>query len=97
MLDVKRLMQITLFLLAIVSSSLLAMGLGSSRLAVIAFVGAALGFVITDLYKLFRIDGVLANIASVVILFLAMKDFFSEDSTGKLVPWRIYWCTCKPC
>lgn len=85
MLNVKRLMQITLFLLAIVSSSLLAMGLGSSRLAVIAFVGAALGFIITDLLKLFRIDGVLANIASVVILFLAMKDFFSEDSTGKLV------------
>ena len=83
--NVKRLIQITLFLLAITSSSLLGMGLGSSRLVVIAFVGAALGFVITDLLKLFRIDGVLANIASVVILFLAMKDFFSEDSTGKLV------------
>ncbi len=85
MLDVKRLIQITLFVLAIVSSSLLGMGLGSSRLVVIAFVGATLGFVITDLLRLFRIDGVLANIASVVILFLAMKDFFSEDSTGKLV------------
>lgn len=85
MLDVKRLMQITLVVLAIVSSSLLGMGLGSPRLVVIAFVGAALGFVITDLLKLFRIDGVLANIASVAILFLAMKDFFAVDSTGKLV------------
>ena len=85
MLNVKRWMQITLLVLALVSSSLLGMGLGSSRLVIIAFVGATLGFILTDLLKLFRIDGVLANIASIVILFLAMGDFFSEDSTGKLV------------
>jgi len=81
----KRLVQITLFALALVSSALLGMGLESSRLIVIAFIGATIGFFVTDIFKLFRIDGVLANIASIVILFLAMKDFFSEDSTGKLI------------
>ena len=82
---IKRLVQITMFALALVSSALLGMGLESSRLIVIAFIGATIGFFVTDIFKLFRIDGVLANIASIVILFLAMKDFFSEDSTGKLV------------
>ncbi|MFT5303336.1 MAG: hypothetical protein ACI814_004155 [Mariniblastus sp.] len=85
MLDVKRLIQITLFALALVSSALLGLGLESTHLIVIAFIGATIGFVVTDLLRLFRIDGTLANIASIVILFLAMKDFFSEDSTGKLV------------
>ena len=83
--DVKRLVQITLLVLAIVSSSLLGLGLESPRLILIAVAGAAIGFMVADVLKLFRIEGALANIASIIILFLAMKDFFVVDSTGKLV------------
>ena len=85
MLDVRRYIQITLFLVVITSSLLLGMSLDSSRLIAIAVVGATIGFIVTDLLKLFRIEGVLANVASIVILVLAMKDFFPENSVGKLV------------
>ena len=85
MLNVKKLIQITLFVLVLISSLLLGLSLESPRLIVIAVVGATIGFVVTDMLRLFRIEGVLANIASIVILVLAMKDFFPEDSTGKLV------------
>lgn len=85
MLDVKRLVQFTLYGLVILSSSILGMSLGNPRLIVIALVGATIGFVVTDLLKIFRIEGLIANMASIVILVLAMKDFFPEDSSGKLV------------
>ncbi|MFK7767672.1 MAG: DUF3488 and DUF4129 domain-containing transglutaminase family protein [Mariniblastus sp.] len=85
MLDVRRYLQITLYLVVLISSLLLGMSLESSRLVTIAVVGATIGFIVTDLFKLFRIEGVLANIASIVILVLAMKDFFPENSVGKLV------------
>ena len=67
MFNVKRLIQITMFLLAIVSSTLLGLGMESQRLIVIAVVGATMGFIVTDLFNLFRIEGALANIASIVI------------------------------
>jgi hypothetical protein len=85
MLNVKRLIQINMFVLAILSSTLLGLGMESQRLIVIALVGATLGFIVCDLFDLFRIEGALANIASIVILYLAMNSFFSVDSTGKLV------------
>ena len=68
MLNVKKLIQITLFVLVLISSLLLGLSLESPRLIVIAVVGATIGFVVTDMLRLFRIEGVLANIASIVIL-----------------------------
>lgn len=85
MLKVKRLIQWTVFVLVVVSSLLLGLSLSSQRVIAIALIGATVGFVLTDLLKVFRIEGVLANIASILILILAMKDFFPEDSTGKLI------------
>ncbi|MDG1873348.1 MAG: DUF3488 and transglutaminase-like domain-containing protein [Mariniblastus sp.] len=85
MLEVKRLIQITLYVLVLISSLLLGMSMESTRMVTIGVVGATLGFLITDCFKLFRIEGFLANVASIVILFLAMKDFFSVDNAGKLV------------
>jgi len=85
MLEVKRLVQITLYVLVLISSLLLGMSMESMRMITIGVVGATLGFLITDWLKLFRIEGFLANVASIVILFLAMKDFFSVDNVGKLV------------
>jgi len=69
----------------LISSTLLGMSMESMRMISIGVVGAVVGFLVTDWFKLFRIKGFLANVASVVILFLAMKDFFGEDGMGKLV------------
>ncbi len=85
MIEVKRLIQLTLLALVLISSLLLGMSMESMRMIAIGVVGAVIGFIVTDWFKLFRIRGFLANVASIVILFLAMKDFFSEDGMGKLV------------
>jgi hypothetical protein len=85
MLSIDRLIRILILLLVIVSGSLLGLSLGNAPLTIIAVVGAVLGFTLTDQLRLFRLAGLLANVASVIILILAMKDFFPEDSTGKLV------------
>ena len=68
-----------------ISGLLLGMSLGSWRMTLIAVIGAVLGYLCTDYFRLLRIEGVIANTASVAILFLAMKDFLPEDSTGKLI------------
>jgi hypothetical protein len=83
-LNSKKILPFVLFLLVLVSSLVLGLSLDSNRLIAIAFVGATIGFFVTDLLKLFRIRGVLANVASVVILVLAMRDFLPRDSAGKL-------------
>lgn len=85
MLDIKRKIQITLFVLVVLSSTLLGLSMESMSMILIGVLGAALGFLITDWLRWFRIDGILANIASIAILVLAMKDFFGVDSIGKLV------------
>ena len=85
MIEVRRLIQSTLLVLALISSLLLGLSMESMRMIAIGAVGAVLGFLVSDCFKLFNIRGFLANVASVVILCLAMKDFFYEDGMGKLV------------
>ena len=85
MLQVDRIIRLTVLLLVVVSGGLLGLSLGSFRLTMIACGGAFLGFLLADQFKCFHVDGLLANIASVTILVLAMKDFWPEDSTGKLI------------
>ena len=80
-----RLTQISLYLLAVCSSLMLVISTNSWFLLVVAIGGALGGFVLTDIYKVCRLRGWAANIASILILFLAMKDFFPADSAGKLV------------
>ncbi|MEM7784711.1 MAG: transglutaminaseTgpA domain-containing protein, partial [Planctomycetota bacterium] len=41
-------------------------------------------FLAVDIFKIFKIRGIMANIASIMILLLAMKDFLPGDSNGKL-------------
>lgn len=83
--NTKRLLQVNLFVAVLVSSTLLGIAMESMSMIAVGVIGATLGFLITDLMHLFQLRGVIANIASVLILFLAMKDFFSVDGTGKLV------------
>lgn len=85
MIEVRRLIQLTLLGLVLISSWLLGMSMESMRMIAIGSIGAVLGFLVADCFKLFNIKGFLANVASIAILFLAMKDFFSVDGMGKLV------------
>lgn len=85
MLNIKRLIQICLLIVVLISSILLALSTNSWGLFLIALICAVGGFVLTDLLQWFRIEGWLANVVSIVILILAMKDFFFIDSSGKLI------------
>ncbi len=85
MLNIQRLMQICLLATALNSSALLAISTNSVGLFLIALICAVGGFALTDLLKCFRIEGWLANVVSIAILILAMKDFFFIDSSGKLI------------
>ena len=82
---IHRLTQISLYLLAICSSLMLAISISSWFLFVVAIGGALGGFVLTDSWKICHLRGWVANFVSILILFLAMKDFFPADSAGKLV------------
>ena len=84
MFEVKRKIQITILVLVLISSTLLGLSMESMRMIAIGVVGAIAGFIVTDSMKWFRLEGVLANIASIVILFIAMYNFFSVDNAGKL-------------
>ena len=85
MLNIKRLMQISLLTVVLTSSVLLALSTNSLGLFLVASICAVAGFVLTDWLKWFRIEGWLANVVSIAILVLAMKDFFTVDSSGKLI------------
>lgn len=85
MLPIDRLIRITVLVLVVISGLLLGISLSHWGLTLIALIGAIGGYLIADHWKIFRLDGVLANIASVLILLLAMKDFLPGDSTGKLI------------
>lgn len=85
MLSTKRLLQINLFVAVLISSTLLGIALESSSMIAVGVIGASLGFIFTDLIRLFHLRGLIANIASLLILYLAMKDFFALDGTGKLI------------
>lgn len=85
MLAVDQLIRFSLVILVITSGSLLGVSLSNFWLTIIVLVTGVGGYVITDRLKWLRLDGLLANIASILILIIAMKDFFPEDSTGKLM------------
>ena len=83
--NVNRWLQINLYIATLISSVLLGLALDSNRMIAIGVIGSTLGFVLTDLMRLFQLRGLIANLASIGILIFAMKDFFSLDGTGQLV------------
>lgn len=50
-----------------------------------AVVGACVSFILVDYFRLFQLSGWLANIASVLILLYAMRDFLGGDTAIKLI------------
>lgn len=82
--NLKRNLQITLFVMVLLSSILLGWGMESPSIMATAIAGATLGFIITDCLNIFRLTGVIANIVSLAVLAVAMGDFFNVDGAGKL-------------
>lgn len=82
--NVKRWLQVTLYIATLLSCTLLGLAMESYRMIAIGVVGSTLGFVMTDIMKMFSLQGLIANLASIGILVFAMKDFFSLDGTGQL-------------
>ena len=80
-----RALKINLLVMVLLSGLLLGWSMESIAIMVVATAGAILGFVVCDWLKLFRIEGLLANVVSWGILLFVMRDFFSVDSPSKLV------------
>ena len=78
-------LKINLLVMVLLSGLLLGWSMDSISIMVVSLIGATLGFVICDWYKLFRIEGGLANVVTLSILVLVMWDFFSVDGPSKLV------------
>ena len=77
-------LKINLLVMVLLSGLLLGWSMDSISIMVVSLIGATLGFVICDWYKLFRIEGGLANVVILSILVLVMWDFFSVDGPSKL-------------
>lgn len=82
--NLKRNLQITLYVMVVLSSILLGWGMEMPSIAATALAGATLGFIITDCLNIFRLTGIIANIVSLAVLFVAMGNFFGVDGAGKL-------------
>ena len=78
-------LKINLLVMILLSGMLLGWSMESVAIVVVAFAGAVLGFVVCDWFKLFRIEGVLANVITLCILVLVMRNFFSLDGHNKLI------------
>ena len=85
MINITRLLQLNLLIVVLISSALLSLSTNAIGLFLIALTCSVSGFLLTDWLKWFRIQGWLANVVSIAILVLAMKDFFFVDSSGKLI------------
>ena len=83
--EAKPALKINLLVMVLLSGFLLGWSMESVAIMVVAFTGALLGFVVCDWFKLFRIEGVLANVVTLSILVLVMWDFFSVDGHSKLI------------
>ena len=83
--DAKPALKINLLVMVLLSGFLLGWSMESVAIMVVAFAGALLGFVVCDWFKLFRIEGILANVVTLSILVLVMWDFFWVDGQSKLI------------
>jgi transglutaminase-like putative cysteine protease len=85
MFRIESFIRLMICIMVLISGTLLGISLSSHRLVWIALVAGISGHIITDRLRWFHLDGILANVASILILITAMRDFFPQDSSGKLV------------
>ena len=81
---IRQKIEVVLLLLAIVSSLLVGFSINDFSLTTVGVIGAVTGFIVCDRLGLFSLDGWLANIASLSILYLVFRDFSDGDQRQKL-------------
>lgn len=81
---IKQKIEVVLLLMAIVSCVLVGFSIDDFSLTTVGVIGAVAGFVVCDRLGLFSLDGWLANIASLSILYLVFRDFNDGDQKEKL-------------
>ena len=77
---------INLLVMVLLSGLLLGWSMESVAIVVVTFAGALLGFVVCDWFKLFRIEGLLANVVTVSILCLLYTSPSPRDATLSRMP-----------
>jgi transglutaminase-like putative cysteine protease len=85
MFPVKKLLQLTMLMLVLTSGIVLGLSQGNLELTLVAAIGGISGYVICDCLQVFRLRGLLANIASILVLIYAMRNFFGTDGGAKLI------------
>ena len=65
--------EVVLLLLAVVGCLLVGVSVGDLSLTFVGVMGAIAGFVVCDRLRLFSLDGWLANIASLSVLYLVVS------------------------
>lgn len=81
----RRYIEFAFIVLIALSGLLLGISHDNQPLLWTAIVGAFVSFVVVDYFRLFHLSGWLANIASILILLYAMRDFFGGDTAIKLI------------
>lgn len=85
MFPVKKFLQLTMLVLVFTSGVVLGLSQGNLELTLVAAIGGILGYVISDCLRVFQLRGLTANIASILVLIYAMRNFFGTDGAAKLV------------
>ena len=84
-LQVERVLQINIAVLAGLGTLLLSLGQPDAQLSVIAILAAATSIIFTDVLGWVRLNRFVANIAALLALGLTISEFFSFDSTSQLL------------
>jgi len=80
----KRLLEVSFLLMALLSGLLLTASLGSPSYLLIGGLGALAGFILVDWTGWIRIPTSVANVLSFVVLYVSMRGFFSNETSGQL-------------
>ena len=83
--QVERVLQINIAVLAGLGTLLLSLGQPDAQLSVIAILAAATSIIFTDVLGWVRLNRFVANIAALLALGLTISEFFSFDSTSQLL------------
>ena len=85
MFTVRRALELVFFLMVILSSLLMGYSQDNWQLAAISAIGALVAWIIVDWLKWFQMPRWIANVLSVGVLVVTMKDFFNRDSSLQLI------------
>lgn len=85
MFTLKRALELVFLGLVYLSAVLLGFSQGNWQLAVISIIGATLAWILVDWLNLIRMPRWLANVLSIGVLIMTMRDFFMQESSLQLL------------